>query len=171
MNTHLGIRSARLVIGVVIAGSLLMPLLTHAQATSQTALDATIRATIRAAIMQDPRSANLTPAQISAMVTALSAQAQTKGLTAQDIAYRPGTPGIAVPGTVSNTPMATDPCSLSSSCSAGNFLGSGLANNATYAGFWILSLLLIIIVLQMRKNPHLSGAFDKPEAPAIGGGI
>jgi len=167
MNTHLVARRIQLIVGIAIVASLMVPLLIHAQATSQSALDATIRA----AIMQDPRSANLSAAQINSMVVALSAQAQTQGLTAQNIAYRPGTPGIVVPGTISDTPMASDPCSLSSSCAVGSFLGSGLANNATYAGFWILSLLLIIIVLQMRKDPHLSGAFDKPEAPAIGGGI
>ena len=146
---------------------LCMPLFVHAQATSQSALDATIRA----AIMQDPRSASLTAAQINAMVAALSAKAQTQGLTAQDIAYHPGTPGIVVPGVTTVTPTATDPCSLSSACATGNFIGSGLARNATYAAFWILSLLLIIVVLQMRKNPHLSGAHDAPEPPAIGGGI
>ena len=157
----------RLIVGITVAASLMMPLIIHAQATSPTALDATIRA----AIMQDPRSANLSSVQISAMVAALSAKAQAQGLTAQNIAYRPGTTGIVVPGVTTVTPTATDPCALSSACAAGSFFGSGLANNATYAGFWILSLLLIIIVLQMRKDPHLSGAFDKPEAPAIGGGI
>lgn len=167
MTARFNTQKIILIVGIAVTASLMMPLFIHAQATPQSALDATIRA----AIMQDPRSASLSAAQISAMVAALSAQAQTQGLTAQDIAYRPGTPGIVIPGTVANIPVATDPCALSSSCAAGNFIGSGLANNAAYAAFWVLSLLLIIVVLQMRKDPYLSGAFDKPEASAIGGGV
>jgi hypothetical protein len=168
MHTHLATKKVRLIIGVVIAAFLIMPLLIHAQTTSQSALDATIRA----AIMQDPRSASLTSTQIDAMVTALSAKAQTQGLTAQNIAYRPGTAGIVVPaGVTANTPMVSDPCALSPACAVGNFLGSGLANNATYVALWILSLLLMFIVWHMRKNPHLFGLHDTPNTPAIGGGV
>jgi len=164
MHAYLSIRKIRFVIGIFVAISLVAPLFINAQATSQSALDATIRA----AIMQDPRSASLTSVQIDEMVTALSAKAQTQGLTAQSIAYRLGTPGIVVPGTMSATPTATDPCSLSTWCTVGNYLGSGLARNAVYAAFWVLSLILIIVVWHMRKNPHLTGAHD---TPVIGGGI
>jgi hypothetical protein len=158
MHTHLATKKVRLIIGVVIAAFLIMPLLIHAQTTS--------------AIMQDPRSASLTSTQIDAMVTALSAKAQTQGLTAQNIAYRPGTAGIVVPaGVTANTPMVSDPCALSPACAVGNFLGSGLANNATYVALWILSLLLMFIVWHMRKNPHLFGLHDTPNTPAIGGGV
>ena len=155
------------IVGGVLAVVLLLPVLIHAQTTSSSALDATIRA----AIMQDPRSASLSAAQINAMVSALSAQAQTKGLTAQNIAYRPGTPGISVPGATTNTPTVSDPCSLSSSCAVGKFLGSGIGRNVTYAAFWILSLLLIAIVWHMRKNPHLMKIQKVHDTPAIGGGI
>jgi preprotein translocase subunit SecF len=147
------------------AAALFTPVLMHAQATAPSDLSATIRA----AILHDPRSASLSPAQIGAMVSALSSKAQTQGITAQDIAYRPGTAGIAVQTT--NASNAASPCSLSSWCAVGDFLGSGLARNAVYAAFWILSIILIIVVWHMRKNPHLAGMQDVRDTPAIGGGI
>ncbi len=154
-------------LAALVSISLFIPFLIHAQTTSPN----TLAATIRAAIMKDPRSANLSPAQVDTIVNALSVKAQTQGLTAQNIAYRAGTVGISVPATVSNTPVTVDPCALSSWCTAGKAIGSGLVRNAIIAAFWILAFLLIIIVWHMRKHPHLNGSLDTPEPPAIGGVI
>ncbi len=45
---------------------------------------------IRGALLQDPRAQSLPPDQLNAVVSALTIQAQKQGLTAGEIAYRPG---------------------------------------------------------------------------------
>jgi hypothetical protein len=46
---------------------------------------------IRAALLQDPRTQSLTPDELNQAVSALSTNAQKQGITASNIAYRPGT--------------------------------------------------------------------------------
>ena len=48
-----------------------------------------LSATVRAAILKDPRAQSMSSTQIDAMVSALTIQAQAKGLTAQTLAYTP----------------------------------------------------------------------------------
>lgn len=52
---------------------------------STTTASTDLQQAIQAAILQDPRAAQLTPVQLSAMVHALSAQAQIHGVTAQQV--------------------------------------------------------------------------------------
>lgn len=54
--------------------------------------DSDLRATIRAAILSDPRSASMTEEEIDAMVTALASEAETQGVTSEDIMWRPQDP-------------------------------------------------------------------------------
>lgn len=54
--------------------------------------DSDLRATIRAAILSDPRSASMTQEEIDAMVTALASEAETQGVTSEDITWRPQDP-------------------------------------------------------------------------------
>jgi hypothetical protein len=68
---------------------LMLPLFVHAQQTD-------LQSTIRAAITSDPRAAGMSPAQIDAMVGALSQKAQQQGVTPQGITWRPYTPGSTV---------------------------------------------------------------------------
>ena len=158
-------KKVRLIASIAIAASLIMPFFIHAQTALPSALDATIRA----AIMQDPRSASLTLAQINAMVTALSTKAQTQGLTAQKIAYRPDglyyRAGLCTEHSNRHRPMHLDHSDV------GYTIGSGLVRNAVYAAFWILSLFLIVIVWHMRKNPHLIKTQEVHNTPVTGGGI
>jgi hypothetical protein len=51
-----------------------------------------LQSTIRAAIVSDPRSAQMSSAQVDAMVAALSQSAQKQGMTPADIMWRPQTP-------------------------------------------------------------------------------
>ena len=67
--------------------ALLVPQLVGAQSATSSA---ELRAAIQTAILSDPRSASLPPEKLNAMVDLLTAQAQTRGLTAQDVAYRAG---------------------------------------------------------------------------------
>jgi hypothetical protein len=53
------------------------------------AQDDSLSSTIRAAIQADPRSQGMTEAEIDAMVQALSHQAQSVGMTSEDIVWRP----------------------------------------------------------------------------------
>lgn len=53
-----------------------------------------LNATVRSAILSDPRSASMTSAEIDAMVEILSGQAQEQGVTAQDITWRPAEPVV-----------------------------------------------------------------------------
>jgi hypothetical protein len=61
----------------------LVPQLLHAQS------DTELEATIRAAIMSDPRSSEMSDAEIDALVLALSQGAEEQGVTSQDITWRP----------------------------------------------------------------------------------
>lgn len=64
-----------------------------------------LSATIRAAILSDPRASGLAPSQIDSLVSALSARAQAQGLTAHEIAWQPS--AIAVlQDAQSDTPLA-----------------------------------------------------------------
>lgn len=71
----------------LLAVALLMPLLIHAQAES-----ADLSATIRAAILSDPRTAAMSEEDISAMVGRLSKEAEEQGVNSYDITWRPQEP-------------------------------------------------------------------------------
>ncbi|MBI4080114.1 hypothetical protein HY414_02735 [Candidatus Kaiserbacteria bacterium] len=56
------------------------------------AQESDLDATIRAAILSDPRSSQMTEAEIDAMVAALSQEAESQGVTPEDITWRPQDP-------------------------------------------------------------------------------
>jgi len=66
---------------VLTALCLLLPALALAQTDLQSA--------VRAAITQDPRSAQMSPAQLESLIAVLSEGAQARGMTPEDIAWRP----------------------------------------------------------------------------------
>ena len=68
------------------------PLFSHAESTSD------LSATIRAEIMSDPRTSGLTDAQIDSLVVLLTEEAQKRGITSQDIQWRPQNAERFVPG-------------------------------------------------------------------------
>ena len=51
--------------------------------------------TIRAALLSDPETANLSQADLDAVVAALAAEAEGQGVTGEDIAWRPQEPAPA----------------------------------------------------------------------------
>jgi hypothetical protein len=73
------------VITALIAGILFSGGFAFAQSEDEQAL----RDTIRAAILSDPRSKTMTDAEVGTMVLALTRQAQSVGMTAEDIVWRP----------------------------------------------------------------------------------
>src|SRR3989338_6309367 len=81
-----GLKSlAALVITAVIMLGFMVPIASAHEA------DAELHATIRAAILSDPRTAEMSEAEIEAMVAALSDEATAQGVTAYDIVWRPQT--------------------------------------------------------------------------------
>jgi len=154
------------VIGIAVAISfLILPLLTHAQTSGSTTSSATLSAIIRAAILKDPRAAALPAAQLDAMVSALTSQAQAQGVTAQAIAYRPNAP---VPNYT--TPFKPGTCADISSplCVLGQSLGFDNPNKEVPIGLWITSGLLIAVIWHMRRNPHLSASVPAQKPPSTG---
>ncbi len=74
--------------------------------------DESLEATIRAAVLSDPRSQDMTPAEIDAMVAALSRQAQSVGMTSDDIIWRPAPTDGEATGTATTQACDGFLCSL-----------------------------------------------------------
>jgi hypothetical protein len=97
-------------IGLACAVAFAFPIFAHAQSAAQNQL----RATIYSQIMADPRSQTMSQAQIYSLVNALTLQAESQGLTAAAITYRPQVPGSGTPTSGSTFGTCTDiSCSLS----------------------------------------------------------
>ena len=159
-------RSTRLVLAVaavLLCLVFISPLTTHAQAATSTA---DLSATIRSAILKDPRAQGLTPTQLEAMVEILTSQAQSQGMTAQDIAYRPGHPDTLGPTPSSSLPSGSCIDISSPLCPLGQALGFDTPDKRVPIGLWITSALLVAVIWHMRKNPHLNGA-RKPLPPPM----
>jgi len=82
---HRGERVIAFVVAAVIVFGIIVPVAFAHEA------DAELHATIRAAILSDPRTAEMSEAEIEAMVAALSEEATAQGVTAYDIVWRPQT--------------------------------------------------------------------------------
>jgi hypothetical protein len=67
---------------IAIGTLLLLPLSVFAQSND-------LRASIRAEVMKDPRTAQMSPAEIDGLVDMLANGAQKQGVTAKDIAWQP----------------------------------------------------------------------------------
>jgi len=129
---------------VGLALMLAVPAMAAAQSTD-------LQSSVRAALAGDPRTASMSQSQIDAMVQALSAQAQSKGITPQDIAWRPVTDAPAAPlvGTCSGPRLL---CNMSAAF--------GITGPDYLIAVWlgITALLLIFIlgaVLEYRHFKHL----------------
>gem|GEM_PF-5559869 len=125
-----------------------IPAIIHAQTTPPV----DISTSIRAAILKDPHASTLTAAQIDAMVSALSAQAEARGVTPQDFTYHPGVPDPTA------IPVQTDPCANVSAplCNLGKVFGINSDDLSISFGLWLTSGLLAYVIWKVRKNPHLN---------------
>jgi hypothetical protein len=140
---------------LLIAAFLIIPLALPHSAYAQASSTLSLSDTIRAAILKDPRSADLSSAQLDALVSALSNQAQAQGMTPQAIAYHPG----AFVGTPS-TAASYGSCNEISAwlCPLGIALGYGTPDKEVPIGLWITSGLLIVIIWQLRKHEAIAAA-------------
>jgi hypothetical protein len=80
--------SRKLKLAGVCAALCAFPLLALAQ--TQPAQTGDLQSSVRAAIMNDPRTATMSQAQVDAMVAALSQGAQQQGVTPQDLTWHAG---------------------------------------------------------------------------------
>lgn len=145
MNT----RSLRVVQGIVLLVALsAFPLLAHAQ-------QADLQSTIRGVLLSDPRTAQMSQAQIDAMVALLSQKAQQKGLTPADIAWRP----LPTAGSGGASSCAGFPEYL---CTINESLGFDGSDYTIPAWLGVASLLLILLVAvdaeRRRKMPVAQAA-------------
>lgn len=139
------------------------PMVSQALSTP-TSGSADLSETIRAALLKDPRAASMPPAQLNAMVSLLAEQAQSQGMTAQDIAYRPNMSGYYL-GPVA--PPASGCTDISSPlCPLGQALGFDTPNKSVAVGLWATSGLLMATIWFMRRNPHIRAAHGMDESSA-----
>jgi hypothetical protein len=144
--------SVLLALTVLIVLSLAVPSV-HAQTAAGSA---DLSATIRAAILKDPRARSLSPDQINTIVNALTSQAKSSGLSAQSIAWRPG----ELPTSGESLLICTnEPQSL---CAFERMFGISNPDAATpVIGLVLLTLVVIVgIVLALfhpRRGPHIVG--------------
>lgn len=132
--------------------SLSVPLFVHAQA-------ADLQTSIRAALLRDPRTASLTASQVDAMVQVLAGEAATRGITAQDIDWRPSTAESTFTTTTGETTCGTIPRVLCTLNTAFGFSGS----DPTIAiGLGITSGILVLIIGAMLGRRRFSGNSPVP---------
>ncbi|MEK7601670.1 MAG: hypothetical protein AAB480_04025 [Patescibacteria group bacterium] len=129
----------RLVQGLMVAGMLsAFPLLVHAQT-------ADLNATIRAALYGDPRTAEMSQAQIDAMVSALSQRAQQKGLTPSDITWRP----LPASGTTAANSCTGFPVYLCTINDAFGFEGPDY-----FIPIWLAACALLFLLINALQTHH-----------------
>jgi hypothetical protein len=146
-------------LGLTIAALLFItPFITHAQTSSQDQL----RATIQAAITADPRSASMTQAQISAMVDALTVQANKQNVTASDIVWRPQAlgPEVLIPVAPACWGFPTFFCTLDD---AFGFSGT---DQTIPLSLFAASAAFILVLGLMREHRHPTVALSPTHSGA-----
>ena len=130
---------------ITIALTLCSAVIAHAQTADHNQL----RSTIYAQVMSDPRSKDLSQAQVYALVNALAQQAQAQNVTSSQITYRPQAPEAQSTLTACNDVM----CSFSRAFGLdGTFLLIPLT-------LLILAIMFIFLYSHMREmgHPHAQG--------------
>jgi hypothetical protein len=166
---------ASLLVVLAIGVGLALPRFTHAQATS-TAATTELSSTIRAALLSDPRAHQLSQAQIDQLVSALTKQAQEKGITVEKLQWQPKPTEAFVPPAPAPEAV-TDPYScgsfpriLCAMSAAFGFTDIGSAALPIALGVVTLIVLLALILLyehhrHQRHIEELSSQVVVPPQP------
>jgi hypothetical protein len=109
---------------------------------------------IRAEIMKDPRSSEIPPAQIDAMVSALAQTAAAQGVSETDITWRPATRA-----------GAGEPAACGFLCTINQIFGFGGDDFTIPIGLGVTSALLILFISMMLHRHHVHGV--EPTVDAI----
>ena len=150
-----------IVLGICIACVVALPTLSFAQ-------ESELSATIRAALLADPETANLSQAELDAMVAALSAEAETQGVAAGDILWQPQEPVAQQNISEENTCVNMPPflCALNESL--------GFAGGNTLIPLWLFIssaalLFTLWAMIQLYRKHHLKSApMSSPTPPSSG---
>ncbi len=122
-----------------------------------------LHASIRAALMADPRTANMSEAELNAMVEIIAQQAQEQGITSQDINGE-GEPTMGAPLSTA-MPMCEMPAFMCELNEAFGFDGSDLK---IPIGLGVSSAwLLFIIGMMIHKGMHKPVVPVAPAAAAV----
>lgn len=126
-----------------------------------------IHATIMAALLTDPRTATIPPAQLMALVNALSDQAQAQGITAQEIKWRPAVGETFVPASAMNEETCGGP--FSALCPFSEAFGFAGRDPSTPAVLFVTAGLLLLIIRRVIKHHRMM--LDKQKAAVSPPGV
>ncbi len=154
-------RMTRLRVASALSFALLaLPLAASAQAQTQDAM----RATIMAQLLQDPRSADIPPAQLQQLVDALAKQADVQQVTVSDLQWQPRASTLTGPADVGTQPESACASGFSTLCILSE--GFGFAgSDPTIPLYFLVSSGLLILILARLRHHHELGHFDAA-APA-----
>ncbi len=139
-------RSLRVPLVLALALALTLPILVLAQEDE-------MHATVRAAIMQDPRTQGMSQEQIDAMVNLLADHAQQQGVTPQDITWRPADTSATPVAACAGLPQFF--CTFSEAFGfSGPYFFIALALGASAA-----FLLFVIGMILHHRGHHVTGPF------------
>ncbi|MBP9757857.1 MAG: hypothetical protein KBD06_04615 [Candidatus Pacebacteria bacterium] len=108
---------------------------------------------IRAEIMKDPRSSDIPPAQIEAMVVALAQTASAQGVSESDITWKPV-----------RAESATGSVECGFFCTINRIFGFGGDDYTIPIGLGVTSALLILFISMMLHRHHVHGVEPTVEA-------
>lgn len=112
--------------------------------------DAELQTTIRAALLQDPRTAQMSEAELDAMVQALSAQAAKQGISSSDIRWAPGQSDMSAETATNN--CGSMPYFF---CVLNNSFGFDGSDMKIPIGLGITSGLLIVLLGLALERHHM----------------
>ena len=137
IRMKLSVRSTWAVALLVLA--LATPVVIHAQTQDD------LRATVRAAILTDPRTAELSETDIEVMVAALTEEAVAQGITSEDITWRPQEEG-KTDAACGNLPAFF--------CTLNQAFGFDGSDTAIPIGLAVSSALLIFLIGSILLHQH-----------------
>lgn len=110
--------------------------------------NAELEATIRSAILSDPRTADMTEAEIDAIVAALAEEAGAEGVTSYDILWQPQQETLA-------TVEPVQTCSLPQIfCTLNQALGLDGSDIAIPIGLGVTAALLLFVIGSILHHRH-----------------
>ena len=124
-----------------------------------------LKATIRAALLADPRSASLSESEMDAMVSALADEAQVQGVTASDIAWRPQS---------SDASGSRDPSACGNPdgflCALSTAFGFAGPDSIIAAGLGVLAATLLFVVgslIEIHRRRRALGVHPNTAADSL----
>ena len=129
------------------AFSIAFPIFTHAETSED------VRAAVLTEILRDPRVAAIPPAELAALVDALTEQAQVQSVTAADILWRPQVFNKASPVAQAQAQYFVQcETSFSALCPFNEAFGFAGADSNLPVWLFILSAVLLLLIPRLRMQ-------------------